>query len=292
MRTLLWRAPAKLNLFLHVTGRRDDGYHELQTVFQLIDAADDLRVTVRDDGAIRRTGAVAGLPEAADLTVRAARLLQAEARTGRGADIGLHKRLPMGGGLGGGSSDAGAVLLALNRLWGLGWGRERLAALGATLGADVAVFVGGRTAWGEGIGERLVPVALEPCWYVVATPPCHVSTAEIFGAPELTRSSAPLKIPRFFRDAEAVPVARLMAATRNDCEPVVTARYPEVAEALASLGAHGPARLTGTGASVFVALPARRRAEAVARTLPDRWRVMVARGLDRAPEPPADHDGV
>lgn len=278
-----WRAPAKLNLFLHITGRRDDGYHELQTVFQLIDAGDEVRVSVRADGEVRRLTGLPGVAAEADLAVRAARLLKRASGTPLGADIAVTKRLPMGGGLGGGSSDAATVLVAANALWGLGWSRAELARLGAGLGADVPVFVAGRTAWGEGIGERLVPVALAPCWFVVVTPACQVSTAEIFRDPALTRDATPLTILRFFPHGVTVAVADLMAATRNDCEPLVSRRYPEVAEALGRLGEFGPARLTGTGASVFLAAGSEGHARAVARRLPPEWRIMVARGLECSP---------
>ncbi len=279
----IWRAPAKLNLFLHITGRRDDGYHELQTVFQLIDAADDIRLSVRSDGEVRRLSGLAGVAAEADLAVRAALLLKQASGTPLGIDIAVTKRLPMGGGLGGGSSDAATVLVAANILWGLGWSRAELARLGAGLGADVPVFVAGRTAWGEGIGERLAPVALAPCWFVVVTPACHVSTAEVFRDPELTRDAVPLKMLRFFPHGDTADVGDLMAATRNDCESLVGRRYPEVGEALRRLGALGPARLTGTGASVFLAAQSEHQARAVARRLPPHWRIMVAKGLECSP---------
>jgi len=210
-------------------------------------------------------------------------LLKQASGTPLGIDIAVTKRLPMGGGLGGGSSDAATVLVAANALWGLGWSREELARLGAGLGADVPVFVAGRTAWGEGIGERLVPVALAPCWFVVVTPDCHVSTAEVFCDPELTRDAAPLKMLRFFPDDEKVAVADLMAATRNDCEPLVSRRYPEVGEALGCLGEFGPARLTGTGASVFLAAESEHHARAIVRRLPSHWRIVVAKSLECSP---------
>ncbi|MDZ7751331.1 MAG: 4-(cytidine 5'-diphospho)-2-C-methyl-D-erythritol kinase [Gammaproteobacteria bacterium] len=283
MKPLFWSAPAKLNLFLHITGRRDDGYHELQTVFQLIEAADEVRLSVREDGEIRRLSGLPGVAPEADLGVRAARLLKEASGTPLGVDIAVTKRLPMGGGLGGGSSDAATVLVATNALWGLGWSRADLARLGTALGADVPVFVAGRTAWGEGIGERLAPVALASCWFLVVTPDCHVSTAEVFQDPELTRDAEPLKMLRFFPDGATMAVADLMAATRNDCEPLVRRRYPEVAEALRRLGEFGPARLTGTGASVFLAAESEHHARAVARRLPSRWRIMVTRSLAHSP---------
>lgn len=278
-----WPAPAKLNLFLHVIGRRGDGYHEMQTLFQIIDFGDEVTITVRDDGALRRVTELPGVAVEADLVMRAARLLKQRAGSVLGADIGVVKRLPMGGGLGGGSSDAATVLVALNRLWGLGWSREALARLGLELGADVPVFVAGRTAWGEGVGERLQPVDLAPSWFVVTTPPCAVPTAAIFGDPELTRNTPALKISRFFQPGGGVAVADLMAATRNDCEAVVRRRHPEVAEMLDALAAHGPARLTGTGASAFVVVASAAEALRVAATLPAAWRPTVARGLPRSP---------
>jgi 4-diphosphocytidyl-2-C-methyl-D-erythritol kinase len=192
-----WPAPAKLNLFLHITGRRADGYHELQTVFQFLDFCDSLQVEVTRDSRLRRVTAVAGLDEKNDICLRAARLLQTAAGAARGADIHLHKKIPMGGGLGGGSSDAATTLLALNRLWGIDFDIERLAELGLQLGADVPVFIHGRAAWAEGVGERLQPVELPEPWYLVIAPAVQVSTAEIFQAPDLTRDCPPITIRHF-----------------------------------------------------------------------------------------------
>lgn len=264
---LPWPAPAKLNLFLHITGRRDDGYHDLQTVFQLLDRGDELHVGVRDDGRIRRLRPLAGVADEHDLSLRAARLLQAETGCRLGADLELVKRLPLGGGLGGGSSDAATTLVALNALWGTGLSTNALATLGRRLGADVPVFVHGRSAWAEGVGERLTPLTLAPRWYLVLFPECHVATAEIFDAPELTRDSKPITIPDF-----------LAGRTRNDCEAVVAARYPQVAEALRLLA--GAGRMSGTGASVFAAFD---DAAAARRSLPPGWHGLVARGVDRSP---------
>lgn len=270
--SLVWPAPAKLNLFLHITGRRADGYHLLQTVFQFLEYGDDIRFAIRKDGAIRRHGDVPSVPEAADLMVRAAQLLRAETGCPLGADIGITKRLPMGGGLGGGSSDAATVLVALNQLWGLGLDTDRLAALGLALGADVPVFVHGFAAWAEGVGEVLTPVAPAEPWYLVVKPPVEVPTGAVFGAPELTRDCPPITIPDF-----------LSGRGSNVCEPVVRRHFPEVGKVLDWLGQHGDARLTGTGSCVFVAFDARAPAEAVLAELPVTWQGFVARGMNRSP---------
>ena len=269
-------APAKLNLFLHVVGRRADGYHLLQSVFMLIDAADTLRFRVRDDGEIRRVSDLEGVPPEADLVVRAARLLQRETGTRLGADIEVDKRLPMGGGLGGGSSDAATTLLALDRLWGTGLGRPALQALGARLGADVPFFVFGRNAWVEGIGERLTPLELPPAWYLVLVPPATVPTAAIFGAPELTRDTEPLKMADFSAHGGD-------GRFRNDLEALVAARYPAVREHLEWLSGRGGGRLTGSGACVFARFDDRESAEGVLRVLPAGMKGFVARGLEQHP---------
>lgn len=276
-----WRAPAKINLCLHVTGRRADGYHELQTVFQLIDLCDLLSfevdasgVVARIDDAASAPGPLAAVAPDDDLTVRAARALQSASGTRFGARIRVRKRIPMGGGLGGGSSDAATTLLALDRLWGTGLGADALAAIGLTLGADVPVFVRGRSAVGEGVGERLTPVDLPPRWFLVIHPGVAVPTREVFQDPMLRRDS-----PR-------LPVAELLAGPgRNDCEPVVRARVPEVAEALDWLARHAPARLTGTGSCIFAAFDNAAAAERVAGRVPDRWRAWVAGGLAASPDP-------
>jgi 4-diphosphocytidyl-2-C-methyl-D-erythritol kinase len=267
-----WPAPAKLNLFLHVTGRRADGYHELQTLFQLIDLADTLTVNVRGDGEIDRPAGPPGVPPEADLVVRAARTLKAATGTRLGASLRVSKRIPMGGGLGGGSSDAATTLLALNELWGCGLPVEELAALGLPLGADVPVFVQGFSAWGEGVGERLTPVTLPEAWYVIVHPGVAVSTARVFQSPELTRNSPLITIRAFFE-----------SGGRNDCEPVVRAQVPEVAEALEWLAREAPAQLTGTGSCVFAACASAPAAERLAARVPDRWKSYVARGLNRSP---------
>ncbi|HWP94953.1 MAG TPA: 4-(cytidine 5'-diphospho)-2-C-methyl-D-erythritol kinase [Gammaproteobacteria bacterium] len=267
-----WPAPAKLNLFIHIVGRRPDGYHLLQTVFQFIDLVDELRIEVRADGLIRRTAGLASIAPEDDLVVRAARRLKAATGTPLGADIAVTKRIPAGAGLGGGSSDAATALVALNALWGTGLGLAELARLGGELGADVPVFVRGQACWAEGIGEELTPLTLPEPWYLVVKPPVEVATREIYAAPELTRNCPPLTIPGF-----------LAGAGGNVFTPVVCARYPLVAEALRWLGRHAPARLTGTGACVFAAFGARAEAEWVKRRVPHGWQAFVVRGLNRSP---------
>jgi 4-diphosphocytidyl-2-C-methyl-D-erythritol kinase len=267
-----WPAPAKLNLMLRVLGRRPDGYHRLQTVFQFIDRADLLFFEPRRDGRIRRVSGLAGVPEDADLVVRAARLLQASTGCRLGADIRVDKRLPMGGGLGGGSSDAATTLLALDSLWGTGLGRDGLMALGLPLGADVPVFILGQAAWGEGVGEELTPIELPRPWYLILVPDCHVSTAAVFSDPELTRNSPSITIADF-----------LAGEQRNDCTSVVRRRYPEVAVALDWLAGFGSARLTGTGACVFAAFETEMAVRAALRSVPARFSAFVARGLNRSP---------
>lgn len=273
-------APAKLNLFLHVTGRRPDGYHLLQSAFILVGLQDTIRLRVRADGVIARVNEVAGVPEATDLAVRAARLLQAETGTPQGADIEVGKRIPLGGGLGGGSSDAATVLLALDRLWGTGLGAERLRALGARLGADVPFFLFGQDAWVEGIGEVLRPLDVPTRWYLILAPPVHVPTPEIFGAPELTRNTQSLKIEDFSAHGGQCFMG---AGTRNDLQAVVEARYPEVREYREWLSQHGEARMTGSGACVFAAFGTREAAEAVAAALPPGMNGFVAQGLRQHP---------
>ena len=287
MKPEVWPAPAKLNLFLRVTGRRPDGYHTLQTVFQFADLCDEIRVTVRRDGVIRRRVDLPGVPPEQDLVVRAARLLQRASGTPLGADLAVAKRIPMGGGLGGGSSDAATTLVALDRLWGLRLGEDRLAALGLGLGADVPVFIRGRAAWAEGVGERLQPVALDEPWYLIVHPGAAVSTAVVFGDPELTRDGAPLRIRGLFRGGgEGFPratVSELLAATGNDCEALVRRRFAAVDAVLGWLESRTPARLTGTGACVFAALGSEDEARGLARALPAPWRGFVARGMNLSP---------
>jgi len=267
MQMLTLPAPAKLNLMLHITGRRADGYHELQTLFQFLDYGDELSFRLREDGQIRLLTELPGVDHDSNLIVRAARMLQRESGCTLGADIQLTKRLPMGGGIGGGSSDAATTLLGLDHLWNTGLGEDRLAELGLSLGADVPVFVRGRAAFAEGVGERLQPVALTEPWFLVIAPQVSVSTAEIFADPELTRNTP------------AITVRSLLAGGgHNDCQPVVEKRYPEVRNALSLLNKFVQARMTGTGACVFGSFPNEGEADKVRRQLPATLPSFVARG--------------
>ncbi|WP_435607378.1 4-(cytidine 5'-diphospho)-2-C-methyl-D-erythritol kinase [Pseudomonas knackmussii] len=260
-------APAKLNLFLHILGRRPDGYHELQTLFQFLDHGDELHFAPREDGQVVLHTEIPGVPHDSNLIVRAARKLQEQSGCRLGVDIWLDKRLPMGGGIGGGSSDAATTLVGLNHLWQLGWDEDRLAALGLTLGADVPVFVRGRAAFAEGVGEKLTPVELEEPWFLVAVPQVFVSTAEVFTDPELTRDTPPIKVRSL-----------LGVDGHNDCQPVVEKRYPEVRNALILLNKFTSARLTGTGACVFGSFPNQGDADKVRRQLPATLPSFVAQG--------------
>jgi len=267
MQTLTLPAPAKLNLMLHIVGRRADGYHELQTLFQFLDHGDELSFRLRADGEIRLHTELPGVDHDSNLIVRAARLLQRASGCSLGADITLLKRLPMGGGIGGGSSDAATTLLGLDHLWQLHLGEDRLAALGLTLGADIPVFVRGRAAFAEGVGERLQPVDLPEPWFLVIAPQVSVSTAEIFADPELTRNTP------------AITVRSLLAGGgHNDCQPIVEKRYPEVRNALSLLNKFVPASMTGTGACVFGSFPNEGEADKVRRQLPDTLPSFVAHG--------------
>ena len=272
----VWPAPAKLNLFLHIVGRRPDGYHELQTCFQFVDLCDEITIEVRADGQIRRALDISGLPENEDLCIRAARALKEAAGLTLGANISLLKRIPIGGGMGGESSDAATCLVALNRLWSLNWPPERLAALGLKLGADVPVFVHGRVAWAEGVGERLTPLypplAPDEPNYLILKSNVFVSTTEVFQDPELTRNSAPITIDGF-----------LASGGRNDCLGVVRRRYPEVARALDWLSLFGAARLTGTGACVFLACETMDFGQEIMRKMPPEFEGFLARGLNDSP---------
>jgi 4-diphosphocytidyl-2-C-methyl-D-erythritol kinase len=268
----VWPAPAKLNLVLHIVGRRDDGYHLLQTAFQLLDWGDEVRIRRREGGAIRRIDPLPGVPDETDLGVRAALALRHASGCGLGADIAIDKRVPIGGGLGGGSSDAATVLVALNAIWGTGLDEDALADIAIGLGADVPVFVRGWSAWAEGIGERLTPLALPDRWYVVADPGISAPTRELFQVPELTRNSPRLTIPLFVSGA----------VTGNAFEPVVRMRFPEVAAALEWLGRHGEARLSGSGGCVFVAVASREAGEAVLAEAPGS-RAWVVRGVAESP---------
>jgi 4-diphosphocytidyl-2-C-methyl-D-erythritol kinase len=272
---LVLPAPAKLNRLLHIIGRREDGYHELQTLFQFLEHGDTLHLRLRDDDEIRLTPALPGVPDSDNLIVRAARMLQAETGCRLGADIHLTKRLPMGGGLGGGSSDAATALLGLDRLWQLGLSIDRLATLGLLLGADVPVFVRGRAAWAEGVGERLTPVELDTPWFVIVHPGIEVATGAVFGAPELTRDTPPITMARALQGGAP--------SWRNDCEPTVRALYPQVAEALDWLGSRAPAMLTGTGACIFARLDSEAEARRLMAEMPGRYTAFMARGLNLSP---------
>ncbi len=271
-----WPAPAKINLFLHINRQREDGYHELQTVFQFLDFCDELSFSITDDPAIRHSQLPVGIDNDNELCQRAAILLQQTCNIERGVEITLTKRIPQGGGLGGGSSDAATTLQALNRLWGVNLSRDKLNTLGLRLGADVPVFLRGQTAWAEGIGEKLTPIDLEPSWYIVISPDVQVATADIFAHPELTRDSPPITI-RAFRQGQV----------RNDLELVVRKLYPQVDEALRWLQTFGDlkvtARMTGSGACVFLAVTSREQGEEVLAQCPSEWAGFVARGLNQSP---------
>ena len=268
-----WPAPAKLNLFLHIVGRREDGYHLLQTAFQLLDWGDEVRLRVRDDGRICRIDPLPGVPDDVDLGVRAARTLKRATGCPLGADIAIEKRVPIGGGLGGGSSDAATVLVALNALWRTELDADALAEIAVGLGADVPVFVRGTSAWAEGIGEQLTPIELPDRWFVIVDPGVPVPTRELFQVPELTRNSPQLTIPLF---VSGVP-------TGNAFEPVVRGRFPAVAAALDWLGRHGEARLSGSGGAVFAAVASRDAGEAILAAMPAGFRGWVVRGVNESP---------
>lgn len=270
--TLCLPAPAKLNLFLRVTGRRSDGYHTLQTLFQLIDYGDDLSFEQRADPQINIHTKGLALEPAANLVYRAARALQSHGNVEHGVDIHLTKRLPVGGGLGGGSSDAATTLIGLNALWGLNYSKQTLAALGLQLGADVPVFIHGNTAWAEGIGEQLQAIKMPAYWYVVIAPDCQVSTAAVFADEELTSNSTAITI-RAFREQGA----------ENACQVVVEKHYAEVKAARQWLDQYAPARMTGTGACVFASFANRTEAHRVLAAKPQHWRGFIARGVNRSP---------
>jgi 4-diphosphocytidyl-2-C-methyl-D-erythritol kinase len=279
-------APAKLNLFLHVNGRRPDGYHLLQTVFQLIDRGDLLHFDLRDDHRICRTTEVPGVPEDQDLIVRALRLLQAEfvRRTGHlppGVGVAVAKLLPMGGGLGGGSSDAATALMAVNHLWRAGLDRAQLMALGLPLGADIPFFIFGETAFAEGVGEAMQPVAAPDCWYLVIEPGVAVPTAAIFCSPDLTRDTKPVRIADF--SSHLTNRNDLGGFGKNDLQAVATRLFPPVAEALEWLGRYGEARMTGSGACVFCAFSSESEADKVLSNVPPVWNAWKAKSLARHP---------
>lgn len=269
---ITWPAPAKLNLFLHITGRRSDGYHDLQTAFQFLDYGDQLRFSIDDSGVIRLNNSLAGVADDDNLVIRAARLLQQHTGCKQGAVVDIDKRLPMGGGLGGGSSNAATTLVALNYLWQTAVSNEDLAQLGLQLGADVPIFVAGYAAWAEGVGDRLTPISPTESWFAVIKPDCEVSTAEIFSSPELTRDCEPITISRF-----------LSGEGRNVCEQVVKQRYPAVANALNWLAQYAPPRMTGTGACIFAEFETQRQAQQVVENLPSNWQGFVAKGCNRSP---------
>jgi 4-diphosphocytidyl-2-C-methyl-D-erythritol kinase len=279
--TLTCPAPAKLNLFLHVVGRRADGYHLLQTLFRFIDLNDTLHFTLRTDGEVRRVNALEGVPPEQDLCVRAARLLQQETGCRLGVDIELEKRIPMGGGLGGGSSDAATTLLALNRLWQLGLPRQRLMQLGLSLGADVPVFVFGENAFAEGVGEQLQPYPLPEAWYVVLCPLVHVPTVQIFTHPELTRNTISMTMRALPKGLDFRVGSQ--NGLKNDLQAVACKLYPAVAEHLAWLAKFAPALMTGSGACVFAEFATEAEAQAVLQQLPSNMRGFVARGLQQHP---------
>jgi len=267
-----WPAPAKINLFLHITARREDGYHELQTLFQFLDYCDQLWFEPRDDGVIRRVTEIVEIPESQDLVVRAALLLQKYSDCPQGVDIYIDKKLPMGGGLGGGSSDAATTLVALNYIWELGLATETLAKLGLELGADVPIFVHGLAAWAEGVGECLTIVEPEEPHYLVIIPGVHVSTAEIFNDSRLTRTSPSITMRDF-----------LAGESNNVCEPVVCKHYPEVGKALNWLSQYSPARMTGTGACIFAGFNTEEEARQVLKKLPNCWQGFTAKGMNSSP---------
>jgi 4-diphosphocytidyl-2-C-methyl-D-erythritol kinase len=269
-------APAKLNLFLHIIGRREDGYHLLQTVFQLLDYGDVLHFNVRADNVIRRVNDVPGVPEASDLVVRAARLLQSAVPGSPGADITVDKRLPMGGGLGGGSSDAATTLMVLNHLWQAGLNREELMALGLKLGADVPFFIFGSNAFAEGVGEQLTAVDGLDCWFVVLEPGVAVPTPAIFCSQELTRNTKPVRIADFSG-------ALQNAFGKNDMQAVAARLFPEVDEAISWLGRFGNARMTGSGACVFMPCQSEQQADAVLEAASGKWKAWKAKGISKHP---------
>ncbi|MFT5711538.1 MAG: 4-diphosphocytidyl-2-C-methyl-D-erythritol kinase [Halioglobus sp.] len=271
--TLTILSPAKLNLFLHITGRRPDGYHTLQTAFQLLDWGDEMHFRANKSGKIRLSIRDLGIPDEQNLITRAAFMLRdTVAERVLGADIQVDKVIPAGGGLGGGSSNAATTLVALNHLWNLKLSNETLQKMGANLGADVPVFVAGSSAWAEGIGDKLTPIELPISHYLIIKPDCNVSTAKIFSREQLTRSTSPITLAAFFR-----------GYTRNDCQPIVRNLYPEVDNALNWLDKFGEARLTGTGACVFARFETRTEAEIIKRQLPEQWIGFVVGGVNESP---------
>ncbi|HWZ47068.1 MAG TPA: 4-(cytidine 5'-diphospho)-2-C-methyl-D-erythritol kinase [Herbaspirillum sp.] len=288
-------APAKLNLFLHVIGRRADGYHLLQTLFQLIDRGDTLHFVTRDDGVIGRTTAIPGVPEQSDLIIRAAHLLQAAAgdtrKTRLGADIAIDKILPMGGGVGGGSSDAATTLIVLNHLWQTGFSRAELMTMGAQLGADVPFFIFGQNAFAEGIGEQLQAINTPDCWFLVIEPGVSVPTGAIFSSSQLTRDTKPCKITDFSKaykccgngSEKGAPKGIQKAGFKNDLEAVAAAHYPAVGDAVKWLQQFGDARMTGSGACVFCSFEHESQASEVLKQVPAHWKAWTAKAMQRHP---------
>jgi len=275
----LWLSPAKLNLFLHITGQRADGYHYLQTAFQFLDYSDELRFDLRSDGVINLVNSIEGVPDEDNLIIRAANILQQHINCYTfvsGVDIRLNKKLPMGGGLGGGSSNAATTLLALNELWQLNISNDELKQIGLQLGADVPVFIHGKSCIAEGIGEQFTPANPVQCWYLILIPSCHVKTSEIFSDSALTRNSKTLRIRAPLNWEE-------LGKLRNDCESVVTKLYPEVKQALSWLSNYGIARMTGTGSCVFCSFPTEQEAKKVQNLLHDTIKSFVARGVNQSP---------
>ncbi len=267
-----WPSPAKLNLFLHITGRNAQGYHLLQSVFQILDQGDELAFEANQSGQIRLLTEMPGVAEHDNLIVKAARRLQEKASTPMGCDIHIRKNLPMGGGIGGGSSNAATTLVALNHLWKLGLSEDELATLGLQLGADVPIFVRGHSAFAQGVGELLTPMHLDPAYYLVANPGCHVSTADIFAEPDLQRDCSPISVSDY-----------QFEQTTNVCEKIVCQRYPQVAKLLHHLLEYAPSRMTGTGACVFAVFDTLDHAQRVQETLPDHCQSFIAKGVDRSP---------
>lgn len=273
MRSLSLLSPAKLNLFLHITGRRADGYHLLQTLFQLLDYGDDMHFVWRDDGQVNLSPELPGVPNEQNLITKAARKLAPYKPANAGVDIQLLKRLPMGGGIGGGSSNAATTLVALNHLWRCGLTKHQLQAIGLELGADVPVFINAQTAWAEGVGEALEPIKMQPKWFLVAQPACHVSTAEIFSHKDLTRDSPAIKVAAF-----------LERGGKNDCEALVRRLYPAVDKALILLQKFDRnARMTGTGACVFASFDSAEEAQQVQANLPKNLPSFIAQGINQSP---------
>ncbi len=272
MQSLILPAPAKLNLFLHITGRREDGYHLLQTLFQFLDYCDEISLSLRSDGEIHRTNDVEGVAEQNDLVIKAAKLLQQKTNSPLGVDITVIKKLPMGGGLGGGSSDAATVLQGLNKLWGCQLSDNELAELGLQLGADVPIFVHGHAAWAEGVGEQIEAVDLSEPWFIVVCPDVHVSTAEIFSDQGLTRNCKPIRISHF-----------LTGQSINVFEPLVRKKYTEVDDALNWLSQFAESRLTGSGSCIFASFPNKNEALNVLEQLPEKWQGFVTKGKCTSP---------